>query len=486
MFIKKNSRNFVIEKQATNFIKMDNCKELWAKCSQFIKGLVSGPQYDTWFRDIEAQSFEVVDGSPRLTLMVKSSFFADQLDTRFSKPVRKAVERYFGPDVKIFYGYRTVSSDPTTTMVQKSAEMSQTILNQVHAQSADPFRPANTDDFDSQLNPRYTFENYCESPSNKIARSIGEAIGNDPKNKTFNPLFVFGPAGVGKTHLIQAIGIRVKEKNPRARVLYVTARLFQSQYTAAAAKNINSFFHFYQSIDTLIVDDVQDLQNMPGTQNTFFHIFNHLRLHDRQIIMSSDRSPAEMEGFDERLLSRFKWGMQVELERPDIELRRDVLKLKAEQDGIVIPSDVAEFIASNVTSSVREIEGVMVSLMAHATVLDREISLDLARRVIANAVKINRRQVNFEMIADAVAEYYNIDADKIFTKVRKREVSDARQVVMYLAKKLAKMPLTTIGHKLDRTHATVIYACSNIENRLATEKKLASDINAIETAIAAK
>ena len=202
--------------------------------------------------------------------------------------------------------------------------------------------------------------------------------------------------------------------------------------------------------------------------------------------MSSDRSPAEMEGFDERLLSRFKWGMQVELERPDIELRRDVLKLKAEQDGIVIPSDVAEFIASNVTSSVREIEGVMVSLMAHATVLDREISLDLARRVIANAVKINRRQVNFEMIADAVAEYYNIDADKIFTKVRKREVSDARQVVMYLAKKLAKMPLTTIGHKLDRTHATVIYACSNIENRLATEKKLASDINAIETAIAAK
>ena len=299
-------------------------------------------------------------------------------------------------------------------------------------------------------------------------------------------MFVFGPAGVGKTHLIQAIGIRVKEKNPRARVLYVTARLFQSQYTAAAAKNINSFFHFYQSIDTLIVDDVQDLQNMPGTQNTFFHIFNHLRLHDRQIIMSSDRSPAEMEGFDERLLSRFKWGMQVELERPDIELRRDVLKLKAEQDGIVIPSDVAEFIASNVTSSVREIEGVMVSLMAHATVLDREISLDLARRVIANAVKINRRQVNFEMIADAVAEYYNIDADKIFTKVRKREVSDARQVVMYLAKKLAKMPLTTIGHKLDRTHATVIYACSNIENRLATEKKLASDINAIETAIAAK
>ncbi|MDE6527141.1 MAG: chromosomal replication initiator protein DnaA, partial [Muribaculaceae bacterium] len=300
--------------------------------------------------------------------------------------------------------------------------------------------------------------------------------------KTFNPLFVFGPAGVGKTHLIQAIG-RIKERNPKARVLYITARLFQSQYTAAAAKNINSFFHFYQSIDTLIIDDIQDLQNMPGTQNTFFHIFNHLRQHDRQIIMSSDRSPAEMEGFEERLLSRFKWGMQVELERPDITLRRDVLKLKAEQDGLALPCDVAEFIASNVTNSVRELEGIVVSLMAHATVLNRDISLELARRVMANAVKINRRQVNFEMITEAVAAHYNISPDLLFTKTRKREVSDARQIVMYLAKKLAKMPLTTIGHKIDRTHATGIYACNNIEDRLATEKKLAADLDSIEAAI---
>ena len=225
---------------------------------------------------------------------------------------------------------------------------------------------------------------------------------------------------------------------------------------------------------------------MPGTHNTFFHIFNHLRQHDRQIIMSSDRAPSEMEGFEERLLSRFKWGMQVELERPDIELRRDVLKLKAEQDGIAIPGDVAEFIASNVTSSVREIEGVMVSLMAHATILNRDITVDLARRVIANAVKINHRTVNFEMITEAVAEHYNLATDLLFTKVRKREVSDARQVVMYLAKKLAKMPLTTIGMKLDRTHATVIHACNNIENRLATEKKLGTDIDAIEAAIASR
>lgn len=456
-------------------------QELWAQCCQFIKDNISPLQYDTWFRDITSESFD--DATRKLVLKVQSSFFVDQLEERFLPVLRAAVKKVFGEGVQIFYCYRTVGNDPTTTNVQKSVAPSPTIMAQSKAQAANPFRNDSREDFDPQLNPRYTFENYCQSDSNKIARSIGEAIANNPSLKTFNPLFVFGPAGVGKTHLIQAIGIRVKERNPHARVLYVTARLFQSQYTAAAAKNINSFFHFYQSIDTLIVDDIQDLQNMPGTQNTFFHIFNHLRQHDKQIIMSSDRSPAEMEGFEERLLSRFKWGMQVELERPDLELRRDVLKLKAEQDGISLPGEVAEYLVENVTNSVRELEGIVVSLMAHATVLNRDISLDLARRVMANAVKINRKQVNFEMIADAVASHYNLSPDLLFTKSRKREVSDARQVVMYLAKKLANMPLTTIGHKIDRTHATVIYACNSIEDRLSTERKLAADIEAIEASI---
>ena len=297
---------------------------------------------------------------------------------------------------------------------------------------------------------------------------------------------MFGPSGVGKTHLIQAIGIRIKERNPKARVLYVTARLFQSQYTAAAAKNINDFFHFYQSIDTLIIDDIQDLQNMPGTQNTFFHIFNHLHQHDRQIIMSSDCAPSEMEGFEARLLSRFKWGMQVELERPDIALRRNVLKLKADSDGLILPSEVSEFIAANVTQSVRELEGVVVSLVAHATVLNRDISLDLAKRVMSNAVKIKRHQVNFEMVADAVSSHYGISPDLLFAKSRRREVSDARQVVMFLAKKLVKLPLSTIGQKLDRTHATVIHGCQTIENRIEHDKKLSADIDAIEADIASR
>ncbi len=434
-------------------------QELWAKCCRFIKDNITTEQYDTWFRDITSESY--ADG--RLVLTVQSSFFADQLEERHQGVLRAGIRKVYGDGVQLYYRFRVIQSDNSSLIDQKSAGSSPTILAQVKAQPANPFKQPDTQDFDPQLNPRYTFENYCSSDSNKIARSIGMAIGDNPSLKTFNPLFVFGPSGVGKTHLIQAIGIRIKERNPHARVLYVTARLFQSQYTAAAAKNINSFFHFYQSIDCLIIDDIQDLQNMPGTQNTFFHIFNHLHQHDRQIIMSSDCAPAEMEGFEARLLSRFKWGMQVELERPDITLRRDVLKLKAEQDGLAIPGEVTEYIASNVTQSVRELEGIVVSLMAHATVLNREISLDLARRVMSNAIKIKRRQINFEMITEAVASHYNICPDLLFTKSRKREVSDARQIVMYLAKKIGKMPLTTIGHKIDRTHATVIYACNTIE-----------------------
>lgn len=453
-------------------------QELWAQCCQFIKDNISAQQFDTWFRDITCESY--ADG--KLVLMVQSSFFVDLLEERFQPILRAAIKKIFGEGVQLFYRFRMDQGAPSTSL-QKSAGPSPTILAQSKAQPANPFQATDQRDFDPQLNPRYTFENYCPGDSNKIARSIGEAIANNPSLKTFNPLFVFGPSGVGKTHLIQAIGIRIKENNPKARVLYVTARLFQSQYTAAASRDINSFFHFYQSIDTLIIDDIQDLQNMPGTQNTFFHIFNHLHQHDRQIIMSSDCAPSEMEGFEARLLNRFKWGMQVELERPDIALRRSVLKLKTEQDGLCIPPDVAEFIASNVTQSVRELEGIVVSLLAHATVLNRDISLDLARRVMANAIKIKRSQVNFEMVCEAVASYYNITTDLLFTKTRKREVSDARQVVMYLAKKLAKMSFKAIGHKLDRTHATVLYACNSIEDRMQTEKKLAADLDAIEASI---
>ena len=269
-----------------------------------------------------------------------------------------------------------------------------------------------------------------------------------------------------------------------SRVLYVTARLFESQYTTALRNNrINDFINFYQSIDVLILDDIQDLIGKPSTQGTFFHIFNHLQLNQKQIILSSDTRPSQMEGMEKRMLDRFKWGMTAELEKPDYELRREVLMKKAHQNGVVLPAEVMDFIAGNVTESIRELEGIMVSLLAHAAVMNREIDLDLTRKVLANAVKINRRQLNFEIIAQEVSSYYKIEPDQLFTKSRKREISDARQMVMFMAKKHAKMGLKAIGTRLDRTHATVLYACRNIEERLPLEKQLQEDVAKIESAL---
>ena len=344
-----------------------------------------------------------------------------------------------------------------------------------------PFRQVDYGDIDPQLNPKYTFENYCDSMSNKLAVSIGKAIANDPRCKTFNPLFVFGPTGVGKTHLIEAIGIRSKEVNPRSRVLYITARVFENQYTTAVRNNkVNEFINFYQSIDVLIIDDIQDLAGKTATQNTFFHIFNHLHQNQKQLIMSSDCRPVDMDGMVPRLISRFKWGMTVELGAPDYELRREVLAMRARQDGLSISDDILDYIAANVTDSIRELEGIVVSLLAHATMLNQEISMDLARAVMANAVKVSKRQVTFDLIAETVCNYYNINSDLLYSKSRKREISDARQVVMYLAKKYTPMSSTNIGVRLSRNHATVLYACSSIEQRMALEKQLREDLAIIE------
>ncbi len=264
----------------------------------------------------------------------------------------------------------------------------------------------------------------------------------------------------------------------------MTARLFESQYTTALRSGrINDFINFYQSIDVLILDDIQDLIGKTSTQGTFFHIFNHLQLNQKQIILSSDTRPSMMEGMEKRMIDRFKWGMTAELEKPDYNLRREVLERKAMKDGLVIPADVLDYIAGNVTDSIRELEGIMVSLIAHATVLGCEISIDLARKVLGNAVKINRRQINFEMIAQEVSAYYKIEPDQLFTKSRRREISDARQMVMFLAKKHAKMGLKAIGSRLSRTHATVLYACRNIEERLPLEKRLQDDLSKLESAI---
>ena len=453
-------------------------QQQWADCLRIISDNVTQEQFDTWFKPITCKSFE--DG--KLTLTVPSSFYVEFIEENFATIIKKTIHRIFGVNTKLFYNYLQIQSEPNTEVVVKGVGVSN--ANHKNLPNANPFNTPIQVDFDSQLNPKYTFENYCGSQSNRIALSIGKAIGENPDNKTFNPLFIFGPSGVGKTHLMHAIGLSVKEHRPNLRVLYVSSRLFESQYTVASRNGkINDFIYFYQSIDVLIIDDIQDLIDKEKTQNTFFHIFNQLQLNNKQIIISSDCSPSSLKGMPERLLTRLKWGVTVELERPDVELRREILQQKSEQDGLSISNEIINYIADNVTGSIRELEGVLASLIVHATIMSKDITFDLAKSVMSNAIKINRRQINFEMVIQSVSAYYNIEPDAIFTKSRKREISDARQMVMYIAKKHAKMAFSAIGTRLSRTHATVLYACKNIEERVRFEKQLQEDINAIEKSL---
>lgn len=454
--------------------------QLWDKCLQMLKDNLIPEQFDAWFKPITSLSYE----NGNLILMIPSEYFKEQIENRFSGLLYSVLRHVYGDNLKkLHFKFNQIGDQPDTSVIVRSTPTSQVVMPR-SGSSANPFQQTITEDIDSQLNPRYTFENYCESMSNRIARSIGQAIASNPNCKTFNPLFIYGNSGVGKTHLVQAIGIGIKETAPQSRVLYVTARLFESQYTAAVCrKQVNEFINFYQSIDVLIIDDIQDFIGKTQTQNTFFHIFNHLHQNQKQLILTSDCCPAQMEGMENRLLSRFKWGMTAELSNPDYELRKEVLAQKAEQDGLNIPDEVLEYIATNATDSIRELEGIVVSLMAHATVLNQDISIDLARNVLANAVKINRKQINFEMVLNEVCAYYKIEPDQIFTKSRKREISDARQMIMYMAKKHAKMLLTAIGTRLSRTHATVLYACKNIEERLPLEKQLQEDVATIEKSL---
>ena len=465
---------------------MSNVAQQWNRCLDAIKANLPAEQFDVWFAPIVAVDFE--PETSRVTLRVPSQFFVEQIEGRYINVLSAALKKVFGENVKLTYKYNVVGNDDASAVEQSEDHSSVKLKRELKIHKprvANPFdSDDNLEDIDPQLNPRYTFENYCGSMSNKLALSIGQAIAEHPEVKTYNPLFVFGSTGVGKTHLLQAIGIKLKENNPRTRVLYVTARVFESQYTTAVKQNkINDFINFYQSIDVLLLDDIQEFAGKTGTQNTFFHIFNHLHQHQRQLVMSSDCRPSDLDGMVPRLISRFKWGMTVELEKPDLELRRKFLAMKAAQDGLNISNEVLDFIATSVTENVRELEGVMVALLAHATMLGQDITIDLARSVIGNTVKVSQRQVTFESIAETVADYYNLPTNLLYGKSRKREISDARQLVMYLAKKEAQMSSTSIGAKLDRTHATVLHACIQIEQRMSIEKDFSKEVQAITASL---
>lgn len=337
---------------------------------------------------------------------------------------------------------------------------------------------------DPQLNRDYTFKNFVKGLSNKAALNVAKAIAKRPDQTTFNPLFLYGPSGVGKTHLVTAIGHGVLENYPEKRVLFVSANLFKTQYMDAVKSNtLNDFMHFYQSIDVLIIDDIQEL-NTEKTQRTFFHIFNHLHLNGRQIVITCDRPPVLFEGIEERMLTRFKWGMVMEMERPDVALRHDILNAKIRRDGLKFPREVVAYIAEHVTSNVRDLQGVVSSIMAYSIVDDCEVDLALAERVVARVVNLTQKEITLNDILKSLCRQYKIKPRDVIGKSRKAEIVTVRQLTMYLAQKYTQMNQTQIGQEMGkRDHTTVLHSIRQIEKRLSTDREYRLQVEALEAGL---
>ena len=448
---------------------------------EMFRSNVSEQQYQTWFSPMRIKSYDAVQ--KELAVYIPSQFFFEYLEEHFRRLIHITISRFFGADVTLPYEVEvadnvTVNQESDSNMVPEAAP-SPLAANQ-SPQLAQAVGMAA--DLDSQLNVHQSFSNFIEGTSNKLPRSVGQAIAEHPEQQTFNPLFVYGPSGVGKTHLVNAIGMRTKELHPEKRVLYLSAHLFMVQFTDARRRNIfNDFMHFYQSIDMLIVDDVQELAGMTATQNAFFHIFNHLRQNGKQIIMTCDRPPVSLQGMEERLITRFKSGLMAEMEKPEEPLRRSILHSIVKHDGLSIPDEVVNYISHNVTGSVRELEGIVHSLLAYSVVYSKDIDLEFAQRILAGRIKIEKKDITIDQIISCTCEHYNVKEEEIFGKSRKANVVTVRQMSMYLAHKHTKLTASKIGIYVgNRDHATVLHGIKTIDGRLKIEQKLRQDLEELE------
>ncbi|MBQ8709641.1 MAG: chromosomal replication initiator protein DnaA [Bacteroidaceae bacterium] len=454
-----------------------NPKLLWGKCLDIIRDNITPEQFAASFAFVELHSFE--DG--KLILDVPSEFVKRLLEENFLPLMASTFKRVFGNSIhKLYYNVKVVNTKRGGE-VREMANMSQKVTNgpsrkDVRKSPGDVTAPQ-VQDLDSQLITDYRFDNYIEGESNRLARSVGESIANNPA-KTFNPFFVYGPSGCGKTHLINAIGLSIKEQHPQMRVLYLSAHLFTVQYTDAVRQNkVNEFIRFYQTIDTLILDDVQELSGKGATQNTFFHIFNHLQRNNKQIILSADRPPIAIQDLEDRLLTRFKWGMQAEIEKPTQNLRLNILSAKVEKEGLNIPANVLKFISENIDDSVRDLEGVINSLMAYSVVYNCDINMALVRKIMPRFVEKQSKELTIDDVKQSVCDHFNLKVNQLDSRTRTQQVAYARQVAMYLAAHLTDKSHVQIGvHIGNRNHATVIHALKQIKDMMEVDEKVRQDV----------
>lgn len=461
---------------------------LWNRCLKVIRDNVPETTYNTWFVPIIPLKYE----NKALTVQVPSQFFYEFLEEKFIDLLRATLYKEIGEGTKLMYRVLTDKTNNITVDLEasnRSAAIPQRSTTRIDMRKTPtPLQSPAPQDLDPRLNPNYNFENFIEGYSNKLSRTAGEAVALNPAKTTFNPLFIYGPSGVGKTHLANAIGTKIKELHPNKRVLYVSAHLFQVQYTDSVRNNtINDFINFYQTIDVLIIDDIQEFASLTKTQNTFFHIFNHLHQNGKQLIMTSDRSPIMLQGMEDRLLTRFKWGLVAELERPNVELRKNILRNKIHRDGLKFPEEVIDYIAENVNESVRDLEGIVISIMARSTILNKEIDIDLAQHIVHKAVRCETKAITIEDIIEKVCKHFEIEPIAIHTKSRKREVVQVRQIAMYLSKKHTDSSSSKIGQLIgNKDHATVLHACKIVKDQVEVDKAFRAELEEIEATLRKK
>jgi len=453
-------------------------ESLWSKCLEIIKDNVNDKAYSTWFRPIVPIKYEGND----FTIQVPSHFFYEYIEEQYAHLIHSTLTRLTGKNVIIYYRVFVDNSDEkkghTTIQSDRRINNEKPAGHQLN-KSPDPLTP--TQGWNSHLNERLGFHNFFEGPSNILARGVGESVAGQP-GKTFNPLYVYGSVGVGKTHLCHAIGNRIREFYPEKKVIYISSHLFQVQFTDASRNNtFNDFVNFYQNVDVLIIDDIQEFAGKEKTQNAYFHIFNHLHLLGKQLILTSDKAPNEMQGLEERMITRMKWGMTAELHKPDLELRKQILRYKIKQDGLNLSEGIINYIAENVTEHVRDLEGIVTSLMAHALVFNKEIDWELTRQVVNKFVSIDNKIITPEKIQNTVSSYFNIDLKDIHSKSRKQEIAKARQIAMFLCKKYTNYSFAHIGSIVGkRDHATVLHACRTVQDLIDIDKSFRTTMNDIE------
>lgn len=464
-------------------------KALWDNSLLLIKNSVTEQQYNTWFKPIVFESYK--PSTKTLLVQVPSPFVYEYLEQNFVDLLSKVLHRNFGEGIRLTYRVVTDKEHKLSQDIEADpddADMAKQTRECAQQTAAQPAAPQQQEDIDTQLDPKLTFNNYMEGDSNKLPRSVGLSIAEHPNTTQFNPMFIYGPSGSGKTHLVNAIGLKAKQMYPQKRVLYVSARLFQTQYTDAVLHNAsNDFINFYQSIDMLIVDDIQEWAGKAKTLNTFFHIFNHLFRNGKRIILACDRPPVELKDMPDRLLTRFSCGLVCELEKPNIQLCVDILSNKIRRDGLKIPVDVISFIAQTCNGSVRDLQGAINGLLAYSIVYNSSIDIRLAERVIKRAVKVDDKPLTIDDIVETVCHHYNVTVTAVNSKSRKSDYVVARQVTMYLAQKYTKMPASRIGKLVgNRDHSTVIHSCSKVEERLKIDAGFSDELVSIENGLKVK